>query len=434
MADSIRFEYAVYLLPGKGQPPASNPLGAVEQLLAHHSNLKLVEDLPQQPREMLIQASFRTDVQKKYAPPDIERLKYAGNGLSRRQATMLEKSKQAIVLDFAHPKEKVWTALRTANALVEELARNTGGLIWDEETREVFTPEEWRKTRQAGWIDETPDISKQVVIHFYPTGEYARAITLGMAKVGLPDVVVQESPQSSFHQVGDLIDIFSQAMAEGAALPKSGNFRLDLHSIKNAGFRDDQVKSLKANARSAACLVLKPGKWEEGDPKNRLIELSSDRYSGPDMQAKQSEMLDTFFGWKDLYGKVQHTQELLEASRKAREKLPELRRAFNHGLEPGEYIEVKAPFPTPQGDREWMWVEVSRWKGARITGTLDNEPVECPDLHAGQVVQVREEDVFDYIRKYSDGRREGNTTGKVLEKQGKEKNLNLPQKQVPKCE
>jgi hypothetical protein len=35
-------------------------------------------------------------------------------------------------------------------------------------------------------------------------------------------------------------------------------------------------------------------------------------------------------------------------------------------------------------------------------GTLQNDPVEAHDLHAGQIVQVQEDDVFDYIRYYPD--------------------------------
>ena len=43
-------------------------------------------------------------------------------------------------------------------------------------------------------------------------------------------------------------------------------------------------------------------------------------------------------------------------------------------------------------------------------------PFHIPELHAGQVVKVRQKDVFDYIRSYADGREEGNETGKILQK------------------
>ena len=42
---------------------------------------------------------------------------------------------------------------------------------------------------------------------------------------------------------------------------------------------------------------------------------------------------------------------------------------------------MKAPFATPNGDREWMWVEISSWKDDKIKGLLENEPLNIPSLH-----------------------------------------------------
>jgi hypothetical protein len=56
----------------------------------------------------------------------------------------------------------------------------------------------------------------------------------------------------------------------------------------------------------------------------------------------------------------------------------------------------------------------------RITGLIENEPFNIPDMHGGQIVEVHEEDVFDYIRQYPDKHREGNTTGEILRKLNEE--------------
>ena len=63
-----------------------------------------------------------------------------------------------------------------------------------------------------------------------------------------------------------------------------------------------------------------------------------------------------------------------------------------------------------------MWVEVTSWKGDKIKGHLRNDPFEIPNLHSGQVVNVRQAEVFDYIRHYSDGSEEGNETGAIIAK------------------
>ncbi|HEY0820284.1 MAG TPA: DUF2314 domain-containing protein, partial [Rhizobacter sp.] len=84
------------------------------------------------------------------------------------------------------------------------------------------------------------------------------------------------------------------------------------------------------------------------------------------------------------------------------------------GLQPGEYILLKLPFPTTSGTHEWMWVEVLSWEGDTIRALLKNEPVDVPTLHAGQEVTGSPSKAFDYLRRYPDGREEGNETGQIL--------------------
>ncbi len=414
MANSIHFTYAVYLLPGVTH---GDTLGEVPRLLTRHK-LKTAEKIPERPDGAYVSAHFITDAQKSYPPPTLESLDYRGEGLSRRQKQALQQSREAVVLEFAHPKASVWPGLRTATVLVEELARKSRGLIYDEETRQVFTPDEWHKRRIDSWPStaELPQASDQFTIDIYQHGEYYREVTRGLAKMGLPDLAVQELPEKSSNQSGNLINSVAQILAEGAAVTHSGTLRLDLHAIRNVPARDDILKQLGGNALAAACVLVKPGEKDDGDPHNRLMELSPDLYSGPDPHAKLDNLFSSLFGFKDTAAKVKHSQELLEESKKEKAKLSELRKAFLAGLGPGEFIELKAPFPTPEGNNEWMWVEVTRWRGKTITGTLDNDPAEIPDLKAGQVVEIWQDDVFDYIRRFPDGHTEGNTTGKILEK------------------
>jgi uncharacterized protein YegJ (DUF2314 family) len=309
--------------------------------------------------------------------------------------------------------------LRAANQLVSRVARETEGLAWDEETREIFTPSAWDQQRLDTWVDESPDISEHTVIHAYNTGDYVRAITLGMIKFGLPDIVVEDISWSRSDQMSYLINLFGQALAEGATIEQDDLFDLDINEIQNSAVREMMLASLKPNSTATALLSLQEGTWEEGDPFNRLIEITFDRYSGPDLHARQEEMLSSLFGWEDSMVDAEHDEELLTASERARAKLPALREAFNKGLKPGEYILLKAPFETPEGGHEWMWVEVISWKGHSIEGLLASEPRYVPDLQAGQIVQVDENDIFDYFRIFPDGTEEGNETGKILEQRSK---------------
>jgi uncharacterized protein YegJ (DUF2314 family) len=416
MQDQIAFQFAVYYLPS----PKEDPLKRLNELLQNEfKGFQKVDRIASDKEGPLIAAKLINDVQKSYSPPDLESLQRFGRGLSREQAVALQDSQTALLLDFGYSKKHVWDGLRAALSLAANLARVTGGLLWDEETREVFTPDVWEKKRIEDWTEDVPDISSHTVIHAYKNEEYIRAITLGMAKLGLPDIVVDRFSWSLSRNMGHVVNLFAQAIAEGGAPKKPGEFDLDIRAIRNAKVREPQIKSLKSNATSVALLSLKQGVWEEGDPKNRLIEITFDRYPGPDLHARQEKMLASLFGWEDSVTPVKESQELQDASNRARAKLPSLRAAFNSGLAPGGFIQVKAPFKTPGGEQEWMWVEVTSWKGDKIKGLLRNEPFNIPTLHAGEEVEVSEAKVFDYIRKHADGSEEGNETGRIIEKQEK---------------
>ncbi len=419
MANSIHFQFAVYYLP----LPSKDPSATLRQILTRKPDkLKLVERMPDTPDELLVCAHVLNAVQKEYPPPAIKSLRYFGHGLTQEQMNALQKCKQAFILDFRHPKKNVWEGLRTANEIAELIARETGGILWDEETREVYSPDEWHRKRIASWTEEFPDISTQTIIHVYKPKEYVRAITLGMSKIGLPDVIIENISWSIDRSMVNLINLFCQSLAEGATIKKPGEFDLNLRAVKTRKVRDPHIESLKPNAVAIVFLSLKKGKWEQGDPQNRLIEIDFDKYAGPNAQARQGKMLESLFGWEDTTISVKHNEELLAASRKVKEKLPALYKAFTEGLQPGEYIQLKAPFATSEGGNEWMWVEVIAWKENKIKGLLKNEPTNIPFLQVGQLVEIKQEDVFDYIRYFPDGREEGNTTGDIIRKIQQEKN------------
>ncbi len=411
ISNTVAFQYAVYFLP----TPLKDPMPVLQAALrANQASPSLVGEPPRTLATPVMTAHLVKDAADKYPPPDLNALQYFGRGLSRQQALAVQKSEQAMVMNFGHSRRHVWSALKAATEIVEILARETNGLIWDEETRELFTPDEWRKKRIQAWTGTIPNVTTHTTIHVYNDDKYVRAISLGMAKFGLPDVVIQNFSWSLNRNMGHLVNAFSQSMAEGGQIAKGGEYELNFRAIKEPGLRDSYIKSLKPNATAVARLTLMQGVSEEGDPRNRLIEIAFDKYPGADVHARQDAMLSSLFGWEDAIKRIRHNEELKIASQRARAKLPALRKAFNKGLAPGEYIQVKAPFATPNDSSEWMWVEITEWKGSQIRGMLKNEPFDIPGLHGGQLVQVQEEQVFDFIRRYPNGQEEGNETSKII--------------------
>jgi uncharacterized protein YegJ (DUF2314 family) len=405
----VSFVYAIYY----AKAPAVEPLTALKASLARQDGtLALVTQLAQEPAAAQLVATLDDTIQKSYPPPDLKMIQYFGRGLSTAQAEELQLAQLALVLEFRVPVSPTYTGLRAADRLLLQVAEQTGGFIWDEETREIFTAPEWRKRRVEGWKGDIPNAARHTVIHAYQGDKLLREITLGMAKFGLPDLVVNDVAHSQNNQAGNLINILAQALVEGAAVGKNGAVTLELKAIRNA-----QLPSLADNAKAVAQLSLYKGKAEDGDPHNRLMEVGFDAYPGPDRYARQTALFASLFGFTDTMQMVKHTDAILAASNAAKAKLPALRQRFNAGLRPGEYILVKAPFAIPDGGREWMWVEVTQWGEKEIVGLLNSEPAQIPTLHSGQVVKVKVGEVFDYLLYDGKGGEEGNESGKLMARQ-----------------
>ena len=408
----IAFELGVYFLP----TATTDPRAALDDV-ARGLPALVVSDGEPEPASghSRVFRTFVWDVASSYAPPDAESLGLFGRGLSRQQAESLGRSRHALRLRFRVPPDRVWEGARAGYRLASAVARRTGGLVWDEETREVFGADAWDSQRIGHWREGTiPDISEHVVIHSYRNGDYLRAITLGMAKFGLPDLVVEEFAASNNREVGILLNLTAQALAEGANLHE-GELTLRLAAIRHEGVRAEQIAALKPHAKPEVTLRMHEGRRDDGDPDNRLLEIGFDHYPGPDPRSRQNGLLADLLGWEDAITEVDHDETLLAASRRARARLPGMKALVAGGPKPGQFLMVKAPFAKPDGGNEWMWVEVVAWRGSRIRGVLANEPFEVPGLRAGQEVVVDEGDVFDYILRNPDGTEEGNETSQIIQ-------------------
>lgn len=361
-----------------------------------------------------------------YAPPDTRFLKMFGRGITDEQAAQLQHASSAWAIDVHTSTANAAHAVHRATELMAKLAAGRDVLLWDEETREIFSPKAWEERRLTGWRNDVPDIRCHIVQHIYRPKErqLPRMITLGMSKFGSPDVVVTDVPSTITSSMTTLVNLACQTMVETPdPLPVDAkSLSVDLAKVRNKAFREDVNKTLLKGATGKGVLPIGPAKRDEGDPHNRLIELRFDDAPAAERAERQYAVIATFFGSADATGTFQHDAELLAARDRARAQMPEVARRLNAGLAPGDHILVKAPFVTTHGTNEWMWVEVLKWDGERITGLLDNDPADVPSLKAGSRVTVKQADLFDYLFVHADGKMEGGETSKILaNREAKEK-------------
>jgi uncharacterized protein YegJ (DUF2314 family) len=413
----VRFEFAIYY---PTHPPVEPRAALRSRIAAGQGMPRLVEHLSKDEAAAEVSASVTTQALKEYAPPSVDMSQLFGRGLSPGQAEALSHADEALVMEFNHPGKDRMAALRAAQVLAEQVARDTHGLLWDDETRESFTPDAWHERRVLGWVGELPDVSRHTVLHFYRSGDGYRCISLGMVKFGEPDVVVEDLVASDSRTLGNLVNVLAQALVEGATTDARGQLAIRLQQSRHPEVNRSQGEDLKPNAKRSARLLLVRGVADKGDPENRLVRIAFDRYDGPDEHARQAALSAELYGSTDRVSRIRHDEKLLAARDAARARLPALRDAFNRGLAPGEYLDVKAPFATDSGGHEWMWVEVRAWKGDRIEGTLQNEPDDVRHLRSGQDVVVSQAELFDYLFHHADGKVEGNTTGAIIEEMERE--------------
>jgi len=408
---SSRFQVAIYHVP----LPRTAPKATLDHLLDTAAPLNGIDaepvSMPQLPVVWL-----ETPGIDEAAPPEGEALEYFGRSLNKSERGQLTASKAVSVLTFMALAQDALPAYRRALQLVGDFAQATGGIVWDQSTRELFSVAAWNKRREGWDAEGHPDVLPHIAIHAYGDDEQGRAITLGMRKFALPDIVLDQIPTSGQH-IQDLIQLVGQRLLEGEEPHGAGLLKLSIADVRHPGVRQSLAAKQQVGAQGQAVLHLVEGKPEEGDPDNALIEIAFPGAASA-RQEQQHQIVAQLFGTRTqdyFIPEVKHDQELLAASAAARQAVMRFKPLYaNPPPNTLGSLLVKAPFATPSGGREWMWVEVVRWKDRTIYGVLDSEPRQVPELKAGARVEVDEETVFDYILNKPDGTREGNTTRALI--------------------
>lgn len=415
---TVSFAYAIYYTGSS----VTDPIPRVRaQADVAGGGVALIDELPDDVASPLLTATVVEDARTELPPPQGDSLQYFTRDLSDAELSTLAAASHVLVLTFAHPQRVALPALARADRVAYDVAQALEGVLYDVELRRAVGAERWQSGRLAGGAEALPSVIEHTAIHAYRDGEWIRSVTVGMRKLGLPELAATEVSAGNSTQVAWLINAIGQRMIEGQRPDAEAWFDLDLRAIKHPQVRERVTEQMKSNGTAQGRFKLTAATPQEGDADNLLLALGFDAYDGPDASARQDAAVSEVLGRTDTVKYIAHDDELEAASQRAREQLPALRDIVQRGLKPGELVQVKLPFATPDGGNEWMWVEVLRWNGDTIEGVLSNEPFNIPDLHAGQRVQGSMNDVFDYLYQRADGEIEGNeTTEIILRMQGEE--------------
>lgn len=391
--------------------PKADPVAQARQLLA--AKYKSL-NTPQTPGKLSPEALVRAVPPEEFEPIEEELLQYIARGLDAEERKQLMGARHATMLAFRLPFAQRHEVLLNATRFAHELAAAQGAFLWDSETREYFSPKGWKASRLDGWNGGAPFVPSQITLHVYSDGEALRVISLGMAKLGLPDLVVEQVPSPLSKDVGRLVNGVAQLMAEGLVPSAEGVLEVDLAKVKDSKLKGQLEAHTEKGAKRKAQLKALVARRDEGDPDNALLELA---FPGTGtLEARRIAVLDALFGPRqDNITRVAPEDPELEAvARKARARLVELRSRVEKGLRYPEQLLVKAPFRTDDGGQEFMWLEVTSWEKGRWRGKLANEPQSIKALRLGSSVDVAEAEVQDYLYMSPTGAREGGESSQIL--------------------
>ena len=359
---------------------------------------------------------YFSDAQKDYAPSDSSFLAFGSDGFDDAQKKRISASTEAVLIGLVGVGVDCWPRNRTLCKVIGELSASKQWAIYDEGNRSYLSPARWQAKRVNAWTQVVPSMADHISIHGYrEESGLCRCVTVGLEKFALPNLVINDVTCSNLGSYQNLINLLAQHLAESGTLETPGMLPVDIDKIDNPIMKGQLLASTHSGAIKKALVALRHGEHQDGDAPNHLLEVYTYDPAFASQQVYQDWLVSEVFGAEDkMVNANDDDEELQAASDRARAELPRLAEMFRKGLDPQYALLVKLPFGGNSGDTEFMWVEVTAWKGEEITGILQNDPYYVQDLHAGDRVTGNEADVFDYLLNTPNGP-EGNETGKILE-------------------
>jgi uncharacterized protein YegJ (DUF2314 family) len=343
-------------------------------------------------------------------------LKYTAADLAPAERARLERASKVMSLVISWPR-KTDRLLREIYGAIASLASKHGALIFDRNCASAYPVAEWRARRlDRGWVGTMPVGPLHFQVHMVVQDDGLIMMdTGGLARFGITDFELFDVNRASTNAAGNLMNAVAQRLIEGARPDARGWLTVKLDDIHESGLRASMMKSCYPNAKRTVVVSFSPVPPADVSRGGReeALKMTFPASTCADPGECLDEALSGLFGSSDHAEATKHGAAVRAAKAKALAALRGYAELVRKGLPQDEVLLVKARFPYSEGN-EWMWVDVQSWSGKVLRGRLESEPEYVKDLKPGATVEVRIEDVMDYMYKLSDGSFFGNETGKIL--------------------
>lgn len=422
LPDMLQIGFGVYFHVGAGALPG------VEQVTAHLD--AWLEQHAEEPLRAAIRACvdrglLSVDVQPRdrLPTPPVELLRYlsAGEDEIRRFQDSTHVVLVGMPAAVLPPHFGLWGAIAAARATAAAL----DGVVFDPALPKLM-PLTWpmEPVPAHGRVEVTEQIIIPFSVERHGLGWMT---TKGMVKFGLPELEIRDVPPSVAEMLMTVVNGMARhllarvARLEGAGAPPrelvlEPEIRLSLQDMAGDAAEGPVEPPEGVRGWSLIRLQYKPGRRGS----SAFLTLLPPRGFGGDQGVWLYSLLEDLFGGEDTLRTVEADSEAMEAAHmRAVQELPEAKRRFQAGLQPGETLYVKHGFPTGENGHEYMWLVVNTWHGDQLRAQIANDPQIRLDLRAGQEVTLRDADIFDWMLTGRNGSREGGYTVAVVEREGR---------------
>lgn len=211
---------------------------------------------------------------------------------SRAEIDAILDPRAATKMSFEGPTTAAPKVYRAALSAAQKLEAAAPGVIWDDTSQRMFTRKAWA-VRLEGWTGEIPDVAEHVRVESSGSaGDTGRLTTRGMAKLGLPDVVVNEVVAKQRERLTSLVVVVAQALVEGGLPPGGADLEVEIAALRNVAARDRFSRGLAAGAKRTKLAVVL---GRVSDAENAFVEVSFPGAQGS-LAVRQQRVLDDVFG------------------------------------------------------------------------------------------------------------------------------------------
>ncbi len=271
--------------------------------------------------------------------------------------------------------------------LVESLRSAKSGIVQDAVSHILWGAEKWQ-TYVAD--PERAFIESNVRMESLDEGETLWIHTHGLTKFGYPEIEVENAPKESSVVVHKIVARLVRFLVENMSEP------LDLSGpvcVKNTKLCfTAELRSPDAEGHfPLGSMRIQPYLAEAEQMPETATASVAVKSAAP--TTNKTEPTPRSRPSTDAPLKTRY----LQAHTKALEELTIFKQSFERKGNSHEVHAVKAPFPSPEGEVEWMWVTLERWRGKTLFGYLENMPVVRRDLRKGSRVRINETDIYDWV-------------------------------------